>query len=122
MPDCERKPARVQIKGPHDSSSAVQSATTFGSTKDQGVDPITTLYLDSSTEIDLSNARATQGTQADETTYLSLPTMPSRPSSSYLTADNGIPSGNPCASSTRKKEQETTDLVDLFIQATQGSD
>ena len=27
MPDSERKPARVQIKGPHDSSSAVQSAT-----------------------------------------------------------------------------------------------
>ena len=122
MPDSERKTARVQVKGPHDSSSAVQSATTFGGTKDQGVDPITTIYLDSSTGIDQSNAKATQGTQADETTNLSVPNMLSRPSSLYLTADNGIPSGNPCARSTRQKEQETIDLVDLSIQATQGSD
>ena len=104
MPDSERKPARVQMKGPRDSSSAAQSATTLGGTKDQGVDPITTIYIDSSTEIDLSNAKDTQGNQADETLYLSLPTMSSRPGSLYLTADNGIPSGNPCASSTRKKE------------------
>ena len=48
--------------------------------------------------------------------------MSSRPGSLYLTADNGIPSGNPCASSTRKKEQDTKDLVDLSMQATRGSD
>ena len=48
--------------------------------------------------------------------------MSSRPSSSYLPADNGIPTGNLCASNTRKKEKETNDLVDLYIQATQGSD
>ena len=33
-----------------------------------------------------------------------------------------MPSGNPCASSIRKKEQETTDVVDLSIQATRGCD
>ena len=58
MPDSERKPARVQIKGPQDSSSALQSATTFCGTKD--FHPFTTIYLDSSTEIDLSNAKAAQ--------------------------------------------------------------
>ena len=54
--------------------------------------------------------------------YLSLPTTSSMPSSLYLTADNGIPSGNPCASSTREKGDETNDLMELSIQATQGSD
>ena len=86
------------------------------------MDPITTIYIDSSTEIDPSNAKATQGTEADVTTYLSLPTTSSRPCSLYLTTDSGIPSGNPCASSTRKKEEGTNDLVDLSIQATQVSD
>ena len=43
----------------------------------------------------------------------------SGPSSLYLTADNGVPSGNPRASSTRKKEQET---MDLSVEATQPSD
>ena len=81
-----------------------------------------TIYLDSSTEADLSNTKVTLGSQADETAYLSAQTLPSGPSSLYLTAENGMPSGNPCASSTRKKEQENTDVVDLSIQATQGCD
>ena len=114
IPDSERKLGRVQIKGPHDSSSVVQSTATLDGTRDQGVDPIT-IYLDSSTEADLSNTEDTLGSQADETAYLSAQTKPSGPSSLYLTADNGMPSGNPCASSTKKKEQETTDLVDIVL-------
>ena len=51
MPDTECKPARVQMKGPHDSSSAVQSTVIVASTRDQCVDPIT-ISLDSSTEAD----------------------------------------------------------------------
>ena len=47
--------------------------------------------------------------------------MPSGPSSLYLIADNGMPSGNPSASSTPRREQETIDLAELSIQATQGS-
>ena len=74
LPDSERKHARLQIKGPHDSSSVVQTATALGGTKDQGVDPMTTIYLDLSIEIDPPRAKTTQGTQADETMYLSLPT------------------------------------------------
>ena len=84
------------------------------------MDPIT-IYLDSSTEVDPSSTKATLGSQADETAFLSAQTMPSGPSSLYLTADNGMPSGNPCASSTRRREQKTIDLADLSIQATQGN-
>ena len=54
MPDTERKPARVQNKGPHDYSSAVQSTVILASTWYQGVDPIT-IYMDSSTDADLSS-------------------------------------------------------------------
>ena len=118
VPDCERKPARVQIKGPHDSSSTMQSIVT--GTRGQGVDPIT-IYLDFSTEVDLSHSKATLGSQTDEAAYKSAQTILSGPSSLYLTTDNGMPSGNPCASSTRKKEQETMDVKDLSIGATQGS-
>ena len=60
LPDTERKPARVQIKGPHDSSSAVQYTALLSGTRDQGVDPIT-IYLDSSTEVDPSSTKATMG-------------------------------------------------------------
>ena len=118
MPDTERKPARVQMKGPHDSSSAVQSTVILANTGDQGVESIT-IYLDSFTEADLSSTKATLGSQADDAAYVSAQTMLSGPSSLQLTADNAVPSGNPCASCTRKKEQET---MDLSVQATQGSD
>ena len=59
------------------------------------------------------------GSQTDDAAYVSAQTMLSGPSALYLSADNGVPSGNPYASSTRKKEQET---IDLSVQATQGSD
>ena len=123
VPDNEHKPARGQIKGPHDYSPAAQSAvaSTLTSTRDQGVDP-NTICLDSSTEVDLSHTKATLISQTDEAAYLSAQTMLSGPNSSYLTADNGMRSCNPCASSFRKKEQETTHLMDVSIQATQGSD
>ena len=62
------------------------------------------------------------GSQTDEAAYLSAQTMLSGPSSLYLTADKGMPSDNPCASSTHKKEQETIALMDLSDQATQESD
>ena len=118
MPDTEHKPARVQMNEPHDSSSAVQSTVILTSTRDQGVDPVT-INLDSSTKADLSSTNDTLGSQTDDAAYVSAQAMLSGPSSLYLTADNGVPSGKPCASSTRKKEQET---MDLSVQATQSSD
>ena len=124
MPDTERKPARVQMRGPHDSYSADSSmpSAALGTTRDQGVDPMSTIYLDSSTEGDLSSTKATLGSQTDGAAYVTAPTTVSGPNSLYLTADltadDGMPSGTPCASSTRKKEETT----DLSLQATHGSD
>ena len=50
MPDTERKPTRLHMRGPHDSYSADSSmpSAALGTTRDQGVDPMSTIYLDSS--------------------------------------------------------------------------
>ena len=124
MPDTERKPTRVQMRGPHDSYSANSSmpSAALGTTRDQGVNPMSIIYLDSSIEVDLSSTKATLGSQTDGTAYLTAPTTVFGPNSLYLTAnltaDDGIASGTPCASSTRKKEK----TMDLSVQATHGSD
>ena len=78
--DAERKPARVQLKGPHDPSSALLSikTTLMINTRDQEVDLITLHSI------------------------VSAQTMLYGPSSLYFTADDSVPSGDPCASSTRK--------------------
>ena len=82
---------------------------------------MSTIYLDSSVEVDLSNTKATLGSQTEEATFATAPISMSGPDSLYLTADlsadHELPSGNPCASSTRKKDE----VADLSIQATLGS-
>ena len=128
MPDTERKPARVQMRGPHDSYSTgpLTPSAARSATRDQGVDPISTIYLDSSTEVDLASTKVTLGSQTEGAAYVTAPTQVSGPHSLYLTADltadltanDGMPSGTPCASSTRKKEE----TMDLSVQATHGSD
>ena len=118
MPDTERKPARVQMRGPHDSADSSMPSAALGTTRDQGVDPMPTIYLDSSVEVDLSSTKATLGSQTDEAAYVTAPTTVSGPNSLYLTADDGMPSGTPCANSTPKKEE----TADLSVQATHGSD
>ena len=124
MADVERKPARVQVRGLHDSSSMSQitSSVVRSATRDQGVDPMSPIYLDTSTEVDLSCTKATLGSQTDGAAYATAPTMASGTDSLYLTADwtaeDGMPSGAPCASSTRKKE----DIANLSVRATHGSD
>ena len=55
-PDAERKPARVQMRGHHDSAESSMPSVAQNTTRDQGVDPMSTIYLDSSVEVDLSNA------------------------------------------------------------------
>ena len=121
-PDTERKPARVQMRGPHDSADSSMPSAALGTTRDQGVDPMSTIYLDSSVEVDLSSTKATLGSQTDRAAYVTAPTTVSGPMSLYLTADltadDGMPSGTPCASSTRKKEE----TADLSVQATHYSD
>ena len=120
-PDAERKPARVQMRGHHDSAESSMPSAAQGTTRDQGVDPMSTIYLDSSVEVDLSNTKATLGSQTEGATFATAPISMSGPDSLYLTADlsadHGLPSGTPCASSTRKKDE----IADLSIQATLGS-
>ena len=83
---------------------------------------MSTIYLDSSTEVDLASTKVTLGSQTEGAAYVTAPTTRSGPNSLYLTADltayDGMPSGTPCASSTRKKEE----TMDLSVQATHGSD
>ena len=123
MPDTERKPARVQMRGPHDSYSTgpLTPSAARSATRDQGVDPISTIYLDSSTEVDLASTKVTLGSQTEGAAYVTAPTTVSGPNPLYLTANltanDGMPSGTPCASSTRKKKE----TLDLSVQATHGS-
>ena len=120
-PDAERKPARVQMRGHHDSAESSMPSAAQGTTRDQGVDPMSTIYLDSSVEVDLSSTKATLGSQTEGAAFTTAPISMSGPDSLYLTADlsadHGLPSGTPCASSTRKKDE----IADLLIQATHGS-
>ena len=124
MYDTERKPARMQMRGPHDSysTSLLTPSAAKSVTRDQGVDPMSTIYLDSSTEVDLASTKVTLGSQTEGFAYVTAPTTMSGPNSLYLTPDltacDGMPSGTPCASSTRKKEE----TMDLSVQATHGSD
>ena len=124
MSETERKPARVQMRGPHDSysTSLLTPSASNSATRDQGVDPMSTIYLDSSTEVDLASTKVTLGSQTEGAAYVTAPTIRPGPNSLYLTADltayDGMPSGTPCASSTRKKEE----TMDLSVQATHGSD
>ena len=100
VPDAERKPAQVQLRGPHGSSSALLSTKTIlmTNTLDQGVKPIT---VDSS-DTDLFSTKATLGSETDDAVYVAAQTMLSGPSSLYFTADDGVPVGDACASSTRR--------------------
>ena len=119
--DAERKPARVQMRGHHDSAESSMPSAAQGTTRDQGVDPMSTICLDSSVEVDLSSTKATLGSQTEGAAFTTAPISMSGPDSLYLTADlsadHGLPSGTPCASSTRKKDE----IADLLIQATHGS-
>ena len=119
--DAERKPARVQMRGHHDSAESSMPSAAQSTTRDQGVDPMSTIYLDSSVEVDLSSTKATLGSQTEGTAFTTAPISMSGPDSLYFTADlsadHGLPSGTPCASSTRKKDE----IADLSMQATHDS-
>ena len=106
------------MRGSHYSGSPAPIPTaTLNTTRDQGADPMSTIYLDSSTEADLSSMRATLGSQTEDAANVTAHTMMSGPSSLFMTADTGMPSGIPCASSTRKKDE----TMDISVQATHGS-
>ena len=68
MSETERKPARVQMRGLHDSlaTSLLTPSVAKSATRDQGVDPMSTIYLDSSTEVDLASTKVTLGSKLKE--------------------------------------------------------
>ena len=109
------------MRGHHDPAESSMPFAAQSATRNQGVDPMSTIYLDSSVEVDLSSTKATLGSQTEGAAYVTAPSTMSGPDSLYLTADltadHGLPSGTPCASSTRKKEE----IADLSVQATHGS-
>ena len=109
------------MRGHHDSAESSMPSAAQGTTRDQGVDPMSTINLDSSVEVDLSSTKATLGSQTEGAAFTTAPISMSGPDSLYFTADlsadHGLPSGTPCASSTRKKD----DIADLSMQATHGS-
>ena len=82
-PEAERKPARVQMRGHHDSAESSMPSAIQSTTRDQGVDPMSTIYLDSSVEVDLSNTKATLGSQTEGATFATAPISMSGPDSLY---------------------------------------
>ena len=80
-PEAERKPARVQMRGHHDSAESSMPSAAQSTTRDQGVDPMSTNYLDSSVEVDLSNTKATLGSQTEGATFATAPISMSGPDS-----------------------------------------
>ena len=86
-------------------------------TQEREVDPITT----TSSIIDLTDIMATAGSQTssvEDDTYATASARTTGPDSMYLTASEGVLAGNPCASSTRKKDHRNGDLS---MQGTKGS-
>ena len=83
MPDTECKPARVQMRRSHDSysTSLLTPSAAKSATRDQGVDPMSTIYLDSSTEVDLASTKVTLGSQTEGAAYVTAPTTISGPNS-----------------------------------------
>ena len=113
-----KKATKVHVFSPN-SLSAVQLPSTMSltRTRDQGVDPMTT----TSSTVDLTDTRATAGSHtssAEDETHTTARVRTAGTSSMFLTASKGILTGNPCASSTRKKDNVNGEL---FIQATRGN-
>ena len=113
-----KKTNKVHVCAPNSLSSVpLPPILSFTRTQDQGVDPITT----TSSTIDLTDTKATAGSHAssvEDEAYTTARGRTAGTSSMFLTASEGIPTGNPCASSTRKKDNVNGELS---MQATRGS-
>ena len=71
--------------------------------------------------VDLADTKATAGSKtsrAEDEAYTTARASTTGTSSMFLTASEGIPAGNPCASSTRKKDDVNGELS---MQAPRGS-
>ena len=118
LPPAGKKTNRVHVCAPNSLSSApLPPLLSFTRTQDQAVDPMTTTL----STIELTDTKATAWSRVgstDEEGYTTARTETAGLTSMFLTASEGIPTGDPCASSTRKK----TDVNgELSMQATRGS-
>ena len=113
-----KKTIKVHLCTPN-SLSALQkpSMTSLTRTRDQGVGPMPT----TSSTLDLTDTKATAGSHAssaEDEAYTAARVKTVGTNSMFLTASEGILTGNPCARSTRKKGIVNGELS---IQATMGS-
>ena len=113
-----KKATKVHVCAPNSLSAVPMSLmTSLTRTWDQGVDPMPT----TSSTIDLTDTRATADSHAsskEDEAYSTARVRTVGTNSMFLAASEGILTGNPCASSTRKKDNVTGELS---MQATRGS-
>ena len=117
-PPASKKTTKVHVCASNSLSTVLLPPTvSLTQTQDQGIDPMTT----TSSTIDLTDTKATAGSlasSAGDDTYVTAKTKTTGTSSMFLTASEGLLAGNPCASTTRKKENLNGDLS---MQATRDS-
>ena len=113
-----KKTTKMHVCTPNSLSAVpMPSMTSLTRRRDQGVDPMPT----TSSTIDLTDTRATAGSytsSTDDEAYTTARIRTVGTNSMFLTASEGILPGNPCASSTRKKDNANSELS---MQATRGS-
>ena len=98
-------------------SVSLPPAPTFTRTQNRAVDPMTT----TSSTVDLTDTKATAGSRdssAEDEVYTTARSGTAGITSMFLTASEGVPAGDPCASSTRKRDDVNGELS---MQATRGS-
>ena len=113
-----KKTTKVHVCTPNSLSAVpMPSMTSLTRTRDQRVDHMPT----TSSTIDLTDTRATDGSHASSTedeAYTTAGVRTVGTNSMFLTASEGILTGNRCASSTRKKDHANGELS---MQVTRGS-
>ena len=118
-PEVAKKHTKVHVCAPN-SLSTVQlppAALSLTQTQDRGVDPMT----NTSSVKDLTDTKATarsQTSSVENDTYATAKLRTTGTGSMFLTSSEGVLAGNPCASSTRKKDNPNRDLS---MQATKVS-
>ena len=117
-PQTGKKTTKVHVCTPNSlSAPQLPSMMSLTRTRDQGVDLMTA----KSSTVDLTDTRATAGwhtSSAEDEACTTARVRTVGTSSMFLTVSEGILTGNPCASSTRKKGNVNGELS---MQATRGS-
>ena len=113
-----KKTNKVHVCAPNPlSSMSLPPAPTFIRTQNRAIDPMTT----TSSTVDLTDTKATAGSRdssAEDEVYTTARSGTAGITSMFLTASEGAPTGDPCASSTRKRDDVNGELS---MQATRGS-